>query len=311
MSKQKVEHKRRIKEQWFDAGTKAFDRVFPGVRAEEFPSIENPYICPICRGPFPRTAIMDKTLTFEDAPPKSYGGQPVALTCQRCNNSLGSSLDASLALLDAVPFSPCKISIEGVEVNAYEEILPNGRNFQVPEVQNNPARKKRFFELLEGKTAEFNITYNANIRKRRLADLAWLKAAYIVAFASWGYIYSLSPALDVVRKQLLQTDEVVIPYFRMINRAMSRENRFLINVRQPQEFQAVAVGMGQFIIFLPADGRDTTFYSRIAALLTADSEITLSGDTYYWPQEPMHSLDFISFDSPLILPTPADVHLLT
>jgi hypothetical protein len=76
----KAEKKRRIKEWWFDAGTAAFERVFPGSRARVFPNIKNPYICPLCRRPFPRTAIYDGSITFEDAPPKSYNGKPVALT---------------------------------------------------------------------------------------------------------------------------------------------------------------------------------------------------------------------------------------
>ena len=40
MSKGKAEHKRLIKERWFDAGTRAFERVFPCVRAKDFPDIE-------------------------------------------------------------------------------------------------------------------------------------------------------------------------------------------------------------------------------------------------------------------------------
>ena len=36
------------------------------------------------------------TLTFEDAPPKSYGGKPVALTCRPCNNSSGYMYTRSL-----------------------------------------------------------------------------------------------------------------------------------------------------------------------------------------------------------------------
>lgn len=311
VSKGKAEHKRLIKERWFDAGTKAFERVFPGVRAKEFPDIENPYICPLCRGAFPRRAIIDKTLTFEDAPPKSYGGHRVALTCQRCNNSLGSSLDASLTVLDGGTLSPCKISIEGVEVNAYEEIVPNGRNFQVPEIQNNPAEQKRFFEILEGKTGESSLTYKADSEKRRRADLAWLKAAYMVAFAAWGYIYSLSAALDIVRRQLLHHEHEIIRNFKVINRELPRSNRFLIYVRQPREFNAVAVGMGQYIVFLPADARDMTVYSRIEPVLAGNNKINLSGDKYFWPKEPTHSLDVVSFDSPLFLPTPADVHFLT
>ena len=39
--------------------------------------------------------------------------------------------------------------------------------------------------------------------------------------------------------------------------------------------------------------------------------IGLQGDQYYWPTEPKHTLDVQAYDSPLLLPTRADVHILT
>ena len=130
--KPKTEAKLRSKAAWFNAGTTAFERVFPGARARVFPELENPYICPLCRRPFASAGLVDGTLTFEDAPPKSYGGKPVALTCKSCNNSSGSSVDASLARYDSQFVSPCTIAIGGVEVNAYQEIRKGGRNFTIP-----------------------------------------------------------------------------------------------------------------------------------------------------------------------------------
>jgi hypothetical protein len=123
----KAAERQRIKERWFDVGTAAFERVFPGARAKRFPEIENPYICPLCEHPFGRAAVADGTLTFEDAPPKSYGGKPVALSCKGCNNSLGSSLDAPLSAFDSNGMSPCRLGINGVEVVAFQEIRPDGR----------------------------------------------------------------------------------------------------------------------------------------------------------------------------------------
>src|SRR3954454_1984290 len=118
----KAVERKQLKERWFDAGTSAFERVFPGARAKRFPEIENPYICPLCEQPFPRTAIVEGTLTFEDAPPKSYGGKPVALSYRSCNNALGSSLDGPLSTFDSNEMSPCRLGINGIEVVAYQEI---------------------------------------------------------------------------------------------------------------------------------------------------------------------------------------------
>ena len=113
--KSKAERKLRIKGAWFDSGTAAFERVFPGSRARAFPELHNRYVCPLCRRPFVREGLASGTLTFEDAPPKSYGGDAVALTCKPCNNSKGSSVDASLARYDSQFVSPCTIEIGGVQ----------------------------------------------------------------------------------------------------------------------------------------------------------------------------------------------------
>lgn len=310
----KTETRLRIKERWFDAGTAAFERVFPGVRAREFPEIENPYICPLCRHPFHRTAIVNGTLTFEDAPPKSYGGRPVALTCKPCNNSLGSALDAPLSILDSAEMSPCRLGIDGVEVNAYQEIRADGRFFAVPERQNNPNHTVRFFSGLDGKPGvhgDLRLTFKWDAVKRRRADLAWLKAAYVVTFATWGYSYAFSPALRVVREQLLHPNDEIIRRFKLEKHSSPRDTRFLIYIREPRELEGVAVGMGRHTVLLPADARDMTVYARLERGLEANPTLRLVGDTYYWPTAPTHSIDVVRLDSRLVLPTPGEVRALT
>jgi hypothetical protein len=309
----KAADRQRIKERWFDVGTAAFERVFPGARANRFPEIDNPYICPLCERPFPRTAIFDGTLTFEDAPPKSYGGKPVALTCKGCNNASGSALDAPLSTLDSAAMSPCRIGINGVEVIAYQEIRPDGRFFAIPENQNNPTNREQFFRGLENVTAKPSgqLTYKWDTVKRRRADLAWLKAAYIVAFARWGYSYAFSPAFRIVREQLRRPDENIIAQFKLENRKSPRGTRFIIYVREPRELEGVAVGMGQHVVLLPADARDMTIYDRLAVALNEKVSLTLTGDTYHWPTSPTHSIDVVAFNSVLALPTPGEVRMLS
>jgi len=309
----KAAERQRLKGRWFDTGTAAFERVFPGARAKCFPEIQNPYICPLCERPFPRTAIDDGMLTFEDAPPKSYGGKPVALSCKPCNNALGSSLDAPLSTLDSNEMSPCRLGIDGVEVVAYQEIRPDGRFFVIPENQNNPSHRERFFKGLEKVTnhAPGQLTYKRDVVKRRRADLAWLKAAYVVAFASWGYSYAFSPALRVVREQLRHTNEDIIGQFKLENRKSPRHTRFIIYVREPRELEGVAVGMGHHVVLLPGDARDMTIYERLTNAMKANPTISLTGDTYHWPTSPTHSIDVVRFDSVLVLPTPGEVRVLS
>ena len=77
---------------------------------------------------------------------------------------------------------------------AYREIRADGRFFAIPEKQNNPEHAARFFKGLDGKPGEpagLQLTYKWDTVKRRRADLAWLKAAYMVTFATHS--------IDVVR----------------------------------------------------------------------------------------------------------------
>lgn len=69
--------------------------------------------------------------------------------------------------------------------------------------------------------------------------------------------------------------------------------------------------MGQHIVLLPADARDMTIYDRLSRSLNANSNVSLTGDTYYWPTSPTHSIDVAAFDSVLVLPTPGEVRLLS
>ena len=314
--KSKADGRLRAKEAWFDVGAAAFERVFPGARARVFPTLENPYVCPLCSRLFPRAALADHTLTFEDAPPKSYGGKPVALTCKTCNGGLGSVVDSPLAQVDSQFASPCTIAIGGVQVRAYQEIKKGGRHFSIPQNQNDPKAVERFNAVLDTKDpaawTNLPLTLKWDREKRRRADVAWLKSAYMVAFACWGYMYAFAPALKIVRAQIDRYDDEIVPHFKLTNVTASRKARGLFYVRSPRALEGVAVWMGHHIVLLPPHGRDITFYDRIASLISGpDTNVSLQGDEYHWPTGPKHTLDIQPFDSPVVLPTRADVHVLS
>lgn len=315
----KAEKRLRLKRAWFEAGTAAFERVCPGARSRKFPELDNPYICPICTRPFTSEALIDNTLTLEDAPPKSYGGKPIALTCKGCNNQLGSALDGPLSTLDSAAMSPCRLGMGGVEVQAYQEIRDGGRSFAIPQNQNDPKKVARFFEGLDAKpgpSGSLQMTYKHDVEERRRADLAWLKTAYIVTFAAWGYFYALSPVMKIVRAQILNPDQTLIPKFKIEKRSSPRDMRFLMLVRTPAEIGGIAVGMGQYIVFLPVMTGDMTYYERLEPILSRNEKtrekIKLFGDiTYPWPTAPRHELDIRPLDSRLVLPSSGEIRALT
>ena len=143
---------------------------------------------------------------------------------------------------------------------------------------------------------------------------AWFRrqavARYTVAFATWGYMYAFAPSLRIVLRQLECYDEAIIPHFKLRHRSASQVARTAVGSTAPR-LEGVAVWMGQHIVLLAPNGRDMAFYERVAPILDRAENITLQGDQYYWPTEPKHALDVQAYDSPLLLPARADVHILT
>src|SRR5437868_1962064 len=72
------------------------------------PEVADHFLCPLCRTLFDRTALDDPVrITLEHSIPEALGGAgaDATLTCTRCNNRSGSSLDVHLKnRLDAEEF---------------------------------------------------------------------------------------------------------------------------------------------------------------------------------------------------------------
>ncbi|MEU9454846.1 hypothetical protein [Streptomyces sp. NPDC048277] len=85
-----------LRHEWFREGARTF-RAAQRLLGQEhmLPPGEDLYACPLCLTSICRIgAVESRYLTFEDAPPKSVGGRPLALTCQPCNNNSGTHFDA-------------------------------------------------------------------------------------------------------------------------------------------------------------------------------------------------------------------------
>jgi hypothetical protein len=114
-----------------------------------------------------------------------------------------------------------------------------------------------------------------------------------------------------LQRLLAQSDEAIIAHFKLTNVAASRKSPGLFYVRGARELEGVASWIGRHIVLLSPDGRDMTFYERTTPLIGRADNIGLQGDAYCWPTEPKHTLVVQAFDSPLLLPTGGDVHMLT
>lgn len=242
---------------------------------------------------YPNEAIDAEILTFEDAPPTWYTGRArgIALTCKPCNNTLGSTLDSDAAPPYEGGLLQGKVTIDGVALNVlFEATAGDLRIFGRPE-QNPREASARFLETIQKVTDSGSKDWKGNLSWRepyssRKARLAWLKAAYIVGFARFGYRWAFSPGLRIVRQQILNIDAELISSFKLQNVARSKTKnvRRIVAVTEPSEISSLAVQMSEHLVFLPRPDQ-LDFHDRFKKNPPPRSG-RFGGREFEWPTDP-------------------------
>lgn len=290
---------------WFELGANALARSFPGYPWG--------YACPICTGLFLPGEI--DLLTPDHAPPGSLGGTKVALTCGPCNHWAGSQLESHMQtyerlvdfhfapeMRESLPIRLSGLSGRGETMNAVVTVEP-GLSQRIVVVKASPSRHHNrrgyqdewaaAFPTLQGRARErgtlLQFTFWKSYRPRRVR-VGWLRSAYIVAFAAFGYRYSLSPFLDRVRDQMRNPDSDVLSTFAVIDPTADKRIRQMQLVEQPEWLRCLAVRMGRHTVMLPAG--DDNVYERIAQH-RQDSDLLqyIPGPEIPWPTGPSFSCD--------------------
>lgn len=278
---------------WFDAGMQASDQTLPGVLPADC------YLCPLCLSPHHRDAIASGDLTREHAPPQSVGGRRVALTCQLCNQGAGVKLDKHLREseddLDARAEGRERVrwTVGSVTTVADFHIADDGTMVlaSVPH-RNQEGQMEALAREIEADVndGEFKIT---GIVEHRSVDVAWLKSAYVAAFALFGYAYALHGKLNAVRRQIEHPYERVLEHFHLIQADQPKDRLWVRLAREPRDAASVQVAMGRHLVFLPSIWSDTDIYGQIEAHIAAGIALPgpREGVEYRWPVRPMHLWD--------------------
>jgi hypothetical protein len=297
-----------LKARWFDRGVEALNKTLIG------PVIDF-YVCPLCLEPFSRDQI-DSHLTFEHAPPESVGGKRVALTCGPCNHTSGTRLDASLAREEDVRSflrsggeSPYTVTVtrEGVPVRGTFTAGPEVLAFDAISKQNDPKLLEQFEASAAAWAANpesgrsFTVAIPVRVNSRA-AQLAWLKAAHVVAFGCFGYLYALQPALAVLLEQLRRPNEILIdPLPLGYDPNQDPDTRHISIITEPYEMYSIMVKIGRYTAYLPTL-RDDHFFAKFNERLRAAESVAIQEDAsattlsvstseYPWPTEPLHIWD--------------------
>lgn len=179
------------------------------------------YICPLCNKVFLEEDI-DKKLTLEHVPPGTLGGQTRLLVCKDCNNTQGSvfekhlidkirndasnTLDIELQLKNGTsPYIKCKVRIE--RENNEVTFLVDKKNKAALYFNQQEANA-----INDNEEIAFNIEYQYPWRK---VDLALLRIAYLRMFEVGGYGYYFSYSAQIIRQQLADSNNDLLPVLRL------------------------------------------------------------------------------------------------
>jgi len=298
---------------WFDRGAEAFARACPDVVRDILPPAIGPvYVCPLCITrssfrAFRRLAVEQKLLTEEHAPQGSLGGHALVLTCATCNHTAGTRLEsharkaenpAAALLGDLKGSRPVRVKVGDLTINA---TLRGGLHrgyqlFGLPE-HNPPQAHEEFFQEL-GRIAQqhpedwaIGLDFYRDRHDPDKAAASWLRAAYLIVFAKFGYRFVLGRAYHAVREKISDPKSGVIQVFKVTDAKRSTESRAFVIVREPGDLRGIAVQMGRHVVFLPGPS-DTTFYNRLSET-QGHGGVTVNGWGLSWPTEPEHYFDFL------------------
>jgi hypothetical protein len=262
------------------------------------------YLCPLCLHWF---ADLDE-LSLEHAPPESLGGRHIAITCRGCNSTAGHTVDAELRLAETIrefglrrmtkPM-PATFRFAGIEQRVEALFDPDGLSIVGVSKQNHPDTASAMTAAFDEVVAErsTNVVFKLSFRTPdfRKASIGWLRAAYLVAFATLGYRYILREELEEVRQQIRDPAAEILKRYCVITQK-GPADRCITFVSEPLELKSVIVFVNPYAVFLPSDESAGT-YERLGALDPwPPASLTLSGATAPWPTRPGYALDRAAVD---------------
>jgi hypothetical protein len=287
-----------IRREFFERGSAAVQRVWN--------TEEEVYCCPICGGSFDRTAIDDGRLTLDHVPSKAQGGRAIVLTCYECNSPRAHKLDAAAAqrttlweLTEALHGRPgnfqnrVTLEVGGHAVTADVD-TSTGEIKLIPLSEwSDPGSfepaMRYWREHSKEKNLEFQLKPRARLHVLR-TKIADLRTAFLGAFARYGYAYAFHPHLEVVRRQIRETETRIMPHWWLRPDESGEEWPLIVELDQP--VQALAFYLRTAAVVLPWIGKVPNPYDALAEACGPGTRVQISGSPRPWPRGMEMILDF-------------------
>ena len=275
-------------------------------------------VCPLCGRGF--TEAQD--FTVEHVPPKSVGGTAMCVTCRECNSRAGHRVDYTLPELarmaqmgDAIfrgqgsYEGETRVTVGGHTTNAIMAVGLRRVDLVVDPERNDPARVQQQLRWIEdyARTGGGEIRFDTNSKfkySHARARVSLLRAAYLAAFALYGYTYAFNRRLNVVRAQIADPDQEIVPpaALNVTGPEVAAATEPIIAVlHQPLPALAVLLPAGAsgapfgVSVVLPALEGPAEFYEALVAHYRPGPQgrtTRIEGTPAGWPVGPQLALDF-------------------
>jgi hypothetical protein len=274
---------------WFEKGKEALKQLYPET---DF------YLCPLCKRIFRECSFSDPDgLSREDVPPEHYGGQKIVLTCRKCNSTAGAGIDANLHKdeklrnLGKPGGADAKLHIDDNKNWAWVsfEYEKEQKKMVLLHNRGDPAVKLINKQMKGGGEGTLlRLQFTGGIRRQ--AHLSLLRAAYLVAFAEFGYLYVLREAFEPIRQMIENPSSVEHEHFHAELPKEASGRRFGF-VTSPPWLVSLVVQFDRHLLFLPAFDNDD-LYDRIRDAKEQTENVNLKMTVWELPTEPLHRFDF-------------------
>jgi HNH endonuclease len=299
------------RERWFDEGAAALRRTLTAEgMQDELPPAGQFYACPLCLMTYGRQAFDGGVFTDEHVPPRHAGGRALVLTCRRCNNTAGSTMDADAERREAMHnfFAGrssgrdlrAEFAVGDVKIKGNIDSTSGAILLSVVPKANNPRDVAEMCRTLEAWAAEgvggrigFRFAERVSLTSARLS---WVRAAYLAAFAAFGWRYVFLSCLNPLRAQLADPPANILPPLALLDPGASPERRQLLVVQDPHELRSLAVVLGRYTVFLPGLEENPQPFAALATVLARFFALPMPrrqcvGKQVPWPAEPRYALD--------------------
>lgn len=294
---------------------KLFNQYSPNLALWEA-ELQGKYACPIClRYDFDEQSVFapNPRLTEEHCIQRGLGKNLTVLTCAKCNNTAGRTVDCHLhKRMDfsdfwngtlGEPFD-AEITVAGHTVSIKLRKEPGKMDMHIQEKVSDPKAIEALQQLMKGGPPPDGFKLHLGPKHTpdtKRSRIAVLKSAYLLLFRHFGYGYIFSPNLNSVREQILDPKSKVVPLDCItFNTPLDRLPNTIMLINKPDGLGGIAVPVPLakrdfgYLVIMPsetstfdrweafAEGRDKTKLIDFSGDLLPFDETLLTEKPFNW-----------------------------